>query len=211
MQEISLHILDLAYNAVEAGARQVSIEVIEDRAADRLTIRVGDDGRGMDEATVRRVVGPFYTSRNVRKVGLGLSLLELAAEAAGGGLRIVSEAGQGTTVEATFQLSHVDRAPLGDLAATVLVLVAGQPEVGFRYRHVVDGQEFEFDGEAYREALGTLPPQHPVALRWLRGALAEDYTATEHAETGRQDDAEAWQPGGAEAAQGRGPARNSHS
>ena len=175
MQELSLHILDLAYNAVEAGARHVSIEVIEDRAADRLTIRVSDDGRGMDEATVRRVVDPFYTSRSTRRVGLGLSLMEAAAEAAGGSLRIHSVEGVGTTVEATFELSHVDRAPLGDLPSTVLVLVAGQPEVAFRYRHVVDGHEFEFDGDAYREVLGTLPPQHPTALRWLRGAFAEDY------------------------------------
>lgn len=194
MQELSLHILDLAYNAVEAGARHVSIEVIEDRAADRLTISVSDDGRGMDEATVRRVVDPFHTSRTTRKVGLGLSLVEAAAEAAGGGLRILSTAGVGTTVEATFQLSHVDRAPLGDLPGTVLVLVAGQPEVAFRYRHVVDGREFEFDGEAYREALGTLPPQDPIALRWLRGALAEDfaeaaYARTGDAQTGREDDA----------------------
>ncbi len=205
MQELSLHILDLAYNAIEAGARHVSIEVIEDRTADRLTIAVSDDGRGMDEATVRRVVDPFYTSRRTRKVGLGLSLLEAAAEAAGGGVRIRSEEGEGTTVEATFQLSHVDRAPLGDLAGTVLVLVAANPEVTFCYRHVVDGREFEFDGEAYREALGTLSPQHPSALRWLRGALAKD-----NAETGRADDAEAWQPGGVEAAQGRSPAHDSH-
>ena len=203
MQELSLHILDLAYNAVEAGARHVSIEVIEERATDRLTIVVSDDGRGMDEATSRQVTDPFYTSRTTRKVGLGLSLLSEAAEAAGGGLRIRSAPGRGTTVEATFQLSHVDRAPLGDLPGTVLVLVVGQPDVAFRYRHAVDGREFEFDGEAYREALGTMSPQHPAALRWLRGALSEDY-----GETVREDDAEAWQLGGAEAAQGRGPAHN---
>ncbi len=208
MQELSLHILDLAYNAVEAGARHVSIDVVEERAADRLTIAVSDDGRGMDEATARQVTNPFYTSRTTRRVGLGLSLLEAAAEAAGGGLRIRSAPGRGTTIEATFQLSHVDRAPLGDLPGTVLVLVVGEPDVAFRYRHVVDGHVFEFDGEAYREALGTLPPQHPAALRWLRGALSEDYG--ELVRTVRDGDAEAWQPGGVEEAQGRGPAHHTH-
>jgi anti-sigma regulatory factor (Ser/Thr protein kinase) len=203
LQELSLHVLDLAYNAVEAGARHVAIEVIEDRAADRLTVAVSDDGRGMDEATVRQVADPFYTSRKTRRVGLGLSLLKEAAEAAGGGMRIRSTPGRGTTVEATFQLSHVDRAPLGDLSGTVLVLIVGQPEVAFRYRHLVGGREFEFDGEAYRDTLGTLSPQHPAALRWLRSALSQD-----HGETGREGDAEAWQSGGAETAQGRGPAND---
>ena len=174
MQQLSQHVLDLAQNAVEAGARHVGIEVVEDLSGDRLTIRVVDDGRGMDEATIRRATDPFYTTRSTRRVGLGLSLLSAAAEAAGGGMCVESRLGQGTTVEATFQRSHLDRAPLGDLPGTLLVLVVGNPEVTFRYRHVADGREFEFDGGEVRAAAGELWPGHPAVLRWLREALAED-------------------------------------
>lgn len=205
MQELSLHVLDLAYNAIEAGARHVSIEVIENRAADRLTLVVRDDGRGMDEATVRQATDPFYTSRTTRRVGLGLSLLSEAAEAAGGKMLIRSTPGRGTTVEATFRLSHVDRAPLGDLAGTVFVLVVGQPAVTFRFRHSIDGRVLEFDGDTFREALGGESPQNPAVLRWLRRALAED-----NGEKRREGDAETWQSGGAETAQGGRPAHNSH-
>ncbi len=174
MQELALHVLDLAQNAIEAGARHVRIEVVEDLAGDRLSIVVADDGRGMDEETVRQVTDPFYTTRSSRRVGLGLSLLAAAAEAAGGSLAIRSRPGRGTTVEATFQRGHLDRAPLGDVAGTLLVLVVGNPEVTFSYRHVVDGREFEFDGGEFRAALGELSPQHPAVLRWLRQALAGD-------------------------------------
>ncbi len=169
-----MHVLDLAQNAIEAGARRIRIEVVEDLAGDRLRIVVADDGRGMDEAAARAAADPFYTTRSSRRVGLGLSLLAAATAAAGGSLDVRSRLGEGTTVEASFQRSHIDRAPLGDLPGTLFVLVAGNPEVTFQYRHQVDGRVFEFDGDEFRAALGDLAPQHPAVLRWLRQALRED-------------------------------------
>jgi hypothetical protein len=168
-----MHVLDLAQNSIEAGARHVRIDVVEDAVADALTVTIADDGRGMDEETVRQVTDPFFTTRSTRRVGLGLSLLEEAAEAAGGSLAIDSQPGRGTTVTATFRRSHLDRAPLGDLPGTIFVLVASNPEVTFTYRHVVDGREFAFDGPEFRATLGDMSPQNPAILRWLRQALDE--------------------------------------
>ena len=87
MREIALHLLDLAENSVSAGAHAIEISVCEDLDADRLTARIEDDGRGMDEETVKKVTDPFYTSRTTRKVGLGIPLLKEAAEACNGGRR----------------------------------------------------------------------------------------------------------------------------
>ncbi|MDH7569655.1 MAG: ATP-binding protein, partial [Armatimonadota bacterium] len=75
MRELSEHLLDLVYNSVEAGARRVEMEVVEDTRADRLTLRVADDGRGMTAEEQRRALDPFYTTRATRRVGLGLPLL----------------------------------------------------------------------------------------------------------------------------------------
>ena len=125
MLELALHVLDILQNAVEAGATHVDLAVLEDEPSDRLTITVIDDGRGMDEETTRRVLDPFYTTRTTRHVGLGLPLYSAAAEGAGGGLTILSHPGEGTTIEASFQLSHPDRQPLGDMAGDV----AGGPFV----------------------------------------------------------------------------------
>ena len=90
---------------------------------------VEDNGKGMDAEMVARVTDPFVTSRTTRKVGLGIPLLKAAAEACEGGLTIQSEPGKGTWCEVEFQRSHIDRMPLGDLAATMLTLVVGSPEV----------------------------------------------------------------------------------
>ncbi len=59
MRELSLHVLDLLENAVEAGASKIEIRVEEDLAADRLTIDISDNGCGMREESVSRVLDPF--------------------------------------------------------------------------------------------------------------------------------------------------------
>jgi signal transduction histidine kinase len=125
MREIVLHLLDLAENSVSAGAHVITISVVEDLPADRLTARIEDDGRGMDAETVRKVTDPFFTSRTTRKVGLGIPLLKEAAEACNGSLEIRSKPGAGTQIEASFQHSHIDRMPLGNLATVFLELLVG--------------------------------------------------------------------------------------
>ncbi|GAH27501.1 unnamed protein product, partial [marine sediment metagenome] len=54
-----------------------------------------DDGKGMDEKTLKDVLDPFFTTKNTRKVGLGLSLLAQSAEESGGSIKIESKTGQG--------------------------------------------------------------------------------------------------------------------
>jgi anti-sigma regulatory factor (Ser/Thr protein kinase) len=173
VEELALHILDLVTNSIEAGASWVIIGVDEDIKADRLVITVEDNGRGMEKDLVQRVTDPFVTTRTTRKVGLGLPLLEAAATASGGGMTIDSEKGRGTRVTATFQRSHIDRAPLGNLARTVAVVVAGNPGVRLTYRHSVDGRHFTLDTADLQERLGDVPVTNPTVLTWIEGYLAE--------------------------------------
>ncbi len=173
MREISHHVLDIIYNSVEAGARRVEIRVVEDSKADSLTISVADDGRGMDPEVVARALDPFFTSRTTRDVGLGLSLLEASARACAGEVKVDSRRGEGTTVTACFQRSHVDRQPLGDMASTLMVAIVGAPAVDLCYRHEVDGRVFAFDTSALRAELEGLPLSHPAVVRWLRTFLEE--------------------------------------
>ena len=90
-----MHIMDILQNSTRAGASEVTLEVLEDAAADTLTIRFIDNGCGMDAETVQKVINPFFTTR---KVGLGLPLLKQNTEQTGGSLDIQSEKGKGTTV-----------------------------------------------------------------------------------------------------------------
>ena len=173
MRELSLNILDIAQNSLSAGATLVTLTVEEDSAADSLTLRVEDDGRGMDADTLQRVRDPFYTTRTTRKVGMGIPLFRMAAEMTGGSLDIVSEPGKGTAVTASFSLSHIDRMPLGDMAGTVTALIRLNPGVDFVYRHTVDGRSFEMDTRELRAQLGDVPLSEPDVMEWIDGYLRE--------------------------------------
>ncbi len=151
MLELSLNILDVAENSVRAGASLIEIELCEDLAADRLTIMIRDNGCGMDAAQLERVSDPFFSTKTVRRIGLGVPLLKQAAEAAGGSFAIESTPGQGTRVTASFQHAHLDRQPLGDVAGALTTLILGAPEIDFVYTHRVDNREFCLDTRELRD------------------------------------------------------------
>jgi anti-sigma regulatory factor (Ser/Thr protein kinase) len=168
MLELALHILDIAENSVRAGAKTVFIDIAEDRMKDRLRIVIRDDGAGMDPATLKRVMDPFYTSKKVRRVGLGLPMLAEAAERAGGSFAIESQEGVGTCVEVDFQLSHIDRQPLGDLTGTFMVLIAGNTGVDFVCQHGCGGEVFTLDTREIKSEIGDIPINHVEVLKFVR-------------------------------------------
>ena len=173
MRELSLHILDVLENSIEAGATHIELRIEEDLKNDILRIVVGDDGQGMSREFARQVLDPFVTTRTTRHVGLGLPLFAAAAERCNGELRIESKRGMGTTVTATFQHSHIDRAPLGNLATSLMAVILSEHQVDIHYKHTVDDREFELDTEEIRRELGTVPLSHPRVRRWLGSVLAE--------------------------------------
>ncbi len=188
MRELSLHILDALQNSLEAGATLVELVIEEDLVADRLTITIRDNGQGMTEAQLAHVTDPFFTTRKTRKVGLGVPLFKAAAERCNGELNLASQVGVGTTLTATFQYSHLDRAPLGDMTGTLMaVILGGAGEVGYVHRVTRgkqgDGEtrkqvdketsEFALDTAEIKTELGDVPLTHPDVRRWLQTFIAE--------------------------------------
>lgn len=163
-----MHILDLAQNSISAQARSIVIKVIEKAGDNKLEIEINDDGVGMSELEVKKVLDPFVTSRNTRRVGLGLPLIKQTAELCNGGILLSSESNRGTTVRAFFQIDHIDRPPLGDMAETVAVMVAANPEVDFKYIHQCGEKEFVFDTLQVRTAIKELPINSPAVLNWIK-------------------------------------------
>ena len=178
MRELSLNVMDIAQNSLSAGASLIGVEVEEDAALDQLVIRISDNGRGMDEETVRRVQDPFYTTRTTRKVGLGVPLFKMEAEMTGGGLEVKSRPGEGTVVTARFVPSHVDMIPLGDICATMLLLITGNPDRDFFFRWQRNSRGFTLDTRELRGVLGgDVPLDSPDVAEWIGGYLKEQEEA----------------------------------
>jgi signal transduction histidine kinase len=151
MEDLSLHILDIVENSIAAMAKRIEIRIDEDRDKDLVTIEIRDDGKGMDEQTLKKALDPFFTTRTTRRVGLGLSLLAQAARDSEGTFDLSSSPGKGTMVNATFRLSHPDCKPMGDISQTMQVLVMSHPEVDFLYEHKSDSSTYRFDTREVRK------------------------------------------------------------
>ena len=71
MQELSMHVLDIAENSVKAGAQLTRIGISIDTAQKRLELVVADNGCGMSPELAARVTDPFCPRRTPRKGGRG--------------------------------------------------------------------------------------------------------------------------------------------
>ncbi|MBN2403198.1 MAG: ATP-binding protein [Spirochaetes bacterium] len=173
MLELADHILDISENSVRAGAKIIEITIEEDSAIDLLTIVICDDGRGIKQEEVNKVKDPFFTTKRVRRVGLGLPLLAAAAEMAGGSMNMESAEGKGTKLTAVFKLGHLDRQPIGNIEKTLIGLIAGNSEVDFCYKHRCGKKRFMLDTRVIRREIEDVPLNHPEVLKYIRSVIKE--------------------------------------
>jgi len=107
--QIEMALLNLAINARDAMPGGGNLRFHARRgdpppallpAGDYVCIAVSDSGEGMSADVAVRVFEPFFTTKGVGKgTGLGLSQVYGMAQQSGGGARILSTPGTGTTVE----------------------------------------------------------------------------------------------------------------
>jgi len=173
MIELALHILDIAENSLRAEATLVEISVIEDLVRDRLSITISDNGHGMTPEEVERAMDPFYTTKKVRRIGLGLPMLSQACQSTGGSFAINSEPGVGTRIRAEFVHSHIDRQPLGDVPGAVIALILEKPEVDILYTHRRDESLYTMDTREIRAQLDDIPLNHHEVINLIRENIAE--------------------------------------
>nr|WP_207755027.1 ATP-binding protein [Alkaliphilus hydrothermalis] len=168
-----MHILDVAENSVRAEASVIEISIIEKIKEDQLIIRIKDNGKGMDKDFLEKVFDPFTTSRTTRRVGLGLPFFKAAAEECGGNFEIDSIKGEGTWLEATFQHSHIDRVPLGNMADTIVSLLLVGEEVDWIYTHTWEENKFFFSTVEVKKILVDLPITNLEVINWIKGHIEE--------------------------------------
>ncbi|WP_353654226.1 ATP-binding protein [Agrobacterium sp. Ap1] len=118
--QVELALLNLAVNARDAmpGGGSLRIEL---RQAEQVTpqgtlsagryvvVSVTDQGVGMDAATLKKSVEPFFSTKELGKgTGLGLSMIHGLALQLKGDLKLTSKVGVGTTAELWIPVSNDD-------------------------------------------------------------------------------------------------------
>lgn len=175
MQEISLHILDVANNSIRANAKHIEISVNIDNTLDTLDIVIKDDGCGMSEIELKKVVDPFFTTRTTRKVGLGIPFFKQSAESTNGSFHIESQLTKGTCIKVVYTLSHIDRLPLGDMTSTIQTLITYNENIDFLYKYIVDNNQFTLDTIELKKILGGVPFSNPEVYTFIKNYLQENH------------------------------------
>ena len=160
MKTLADHILDILQNSLRARATLIEIIVEENKTADFCRIKITDNGCGMTEEMVKQAANPFFTSRKTRKVGLGLALLKQNAEMANGSFTLKSEVGTGTVVEAGFQLSNIDKPPLGEIWDVFYLSMVSANNVQLIYEHRTEKGIFRITSAEIREITGEVSLQN---------------------------------------------------
>ncbi|UMZ75298.1 ATP-binding protein [Natranaerofaba carboxydovora] len=175
MKEISLHVLDILQNSVEADATEILLYIDESTEKDLLRIIIKDNGRGMDEKLVKCVLDPFKTTRKTRRVGLGLSLFQMTARQCEGDLTIASALGKGTRVNVVMKYGHWDRPPLGNMADTIISFLMGSPSIELKYIHKKDNIKFMFETKEVKEMLEDEAPfENSKVAYMVKGYLEQE-------------------------------------
>jgi CheY-like chemotaxis protein len=176
-------VLNLAVNARDAMPAGGTLTIVAECVTqDGLTDPDGLDGRfirlsltdtgsGMSDATQARVFEPFFTTKPVGEgTGLGLAQVYGFARQSGGGVRLHSQLGQGTTVSILLPVSERDTSDCAP--APVPELAAPQPASGAAVLVCEDDDDVAALVVDMLSQLGHAPTRVSTAAAAL-GALAD--------------------------------------
>ncbi len=172
MEDLSLHILDIIENSINAEAAKIRLTITEDTGKNLFSVEIADNGRGMDEDAVKMAYDPFFTTK-AKRTGLGIPFLADAAREAGGDISIKSEKGKGTTITANFQQNPIDRKPLGDIDKTIAVLIASGPHIDFIFEFRRNDKTYIIDTAEIKEKLGDVPVNDPEIINYIKDGIRQ--------------------------------------
>jgi len=103
---LSQAVINILKNAIEAfsdeeGDQEITVKI--NKSENILTLLILDNGKGMDEETLKNASVPFFTTKE-KGSGVGLSLSRQIVTALNGEINMISQAGTGTKVEVLLKL-----------------------------------------------------------------------------------------------------------
>lgn len=96
---------NLIQNSLQAGAKNITLEAVSQNS--HYTLKVRDDGSGIDPEILPKIFEPFFTTKEVGKgTGLGLNIVQRIIRAHLGEISVKSEIEKGTEFEITLPLQQ---------------------------------------------------------------------------------------------------------
>ncbi len=111
-EALSRAILNVVTNALDAVEDRpnaaVTIQVVCDTVAQRVSVTVNDNGEGMTPETIAEIFNLFVSTKGARGTGLGLTVSRKILREHGGDIRVTSVPGEGSTFVLEFPLRTGD-------------------------------------------------------------------------------------------------------
>lgn len=153
MDDLATYLFDLTQNAIRAKAKYIQLTMQETENA--LSIVLKDDGCGMDEASLKQATSPYFTTRQTRKVGLGLSMIEMIVKQTEGSYHLDSRLGEGTTLTMTFHHHHIDMPPMGDLGELIMMISIHHEVQDFTFTYLKHNNRYQYSLSEIKNMFGT--------------------------------------------------------
>jgi PAS domain S-box-containing protein len=105
--EIREALINLVFNAVDAMPEGGTLTIRTKQAQNSgyVDVEIADTGIGMDEATQRRCLEPFFTTKGERGTGLGLAMVYGVTRRHNADIEMESAIGVGTTIRVRFPVA----------------------------------------------------------------------------------------------------------
>jgi PAS domain S-box-containing protein len=93
-------LINLLQNAIDAitSYGKIEISVVKIEARNMVEIKIKDNGKGIMKEDMKNIFEPFYTTREKKGLGLGLTICKMISEAHKGKIFVSSEWGKGTEI-----------------------------------------------------------------------------------------------------------------
>lgn len=176
MQDIAMYLLDITNNSIRANSTLIEIHLIDSIQSNRLYLEIKDNGNGMSEEVMKRVIDPFYTTRTTRKIGLGVAFFKELANQCNGEFHLESKVNIGTTISVNIPKKHWDTPPLGDIPESLITLIQADETIRYIYHYESDSIDFIVDTSEVKKILEDVSILDPSILLWIKDYIKEGMT-----------------------------------
>jgi polar amino acid transport system substrate-binding protein len=99
LEQVIVNLVKNACQSLPDVEKGVFVSTSRDGKSGSVTVSIRDEGKGMDEETLKNIFTPFYTTKGKEGTGLGLSICNNIVKNHNGQINVKSKTGEGTVVE----------------------------------------------------------------------------------------------------------------